>query len=231
MLPAMSSVSGDAAWHPAKRTKTAHGAPIVPSDAPRLRPDDREPKHLAPSPTPSRERHEAEDASPPESMQEQLQSTPPNRHRAPPARCHVLNRAAHPRKGRHRPSRPRMVAKRSQAHRLPRKKIGVSCTTRAPSLCWPGALCTLLRIIVWSVVAGARQTASIWPQAAIASRRFLPRTRAKKYVSYRIQPCRAQVTCTFAVCVSVRTASCLLQVPRIGKSAFGTLPSRRSRCC
>ena len=77
MLPAMSSVSGDAAWHPAKRTKTANGAPLVPSDALRLRPDDREPKRLAPSPTSSRERNEEEEASPPESMQEQLQSTPP----------------------------------------------------------------------------------------------------------------------------------------------------------
>ena len=47
MLPAMSSVSGDAAWHPAKRTKTANGAPPVPSDTLRLRPDDREPKPVS----------------------------------------------------------------------------------------------------------------------------------------------------------------------------------------
>lgn len=77
MLPAMSSVSGDAAWPPAKRTKTANGPTPVPSDSLRLRPDDREQKRLAPSPTSSRERHEEERASPTESTQEHAKSPQP----------------------------------------------------------------------------------------------------------------------------------------------------------
>lgn len=61
MLPAMSSVSGDAAWPPAKRAKTS-GVPPFPSEPMRLKLDERDHKRGAVSGhAPMSERHEPQD--------------------------------------------------------------------------------------------------------------------------------------------------------------------------